>query len=107
MEDIRAYNRQWYANNREKVIARINAHQKDLLARLRILLKEYKESNPCVDCGISYPSFVMDLDHVRGTKRNNVSALHKFGSEAQFWTEVAKCDLVCANCHRFRTHKPT
>jgi hypothetical protein len=27
------------------------------------------------------------------------------GSFAALQAEVAKCDVVCANCHRIRTHK--
>jgi hypothetical protein len=66
-------------------------------------LKEYKESNPCSDCRNFYPYYVMDFDH-RGEKMKNVSQMRS----SPLWKikeEVAKCDLVCANCHRHRTHE--
>jgi hypothetical protein len=61
------------------------------------------KDRPCKDCGVRYPPFVMDFDHVaeRGQKWKNVSQIL---SPKSVKKEVAKCDLVCANCHRFRTH---
>lgn len=66
---------------------------------------EIKEENPCVDCGKEYPYYVMDFDHVRGEKVASVSALLSNGfSWKVIEEEIAKCDIVCANCHRIRTH---
>ena len=73
---------------------------------VRELSMRYKTENPCVDCNKFYPSYVMDLDHVRGEKKKAVSALV---SANRPWDEIKeeidKCDLVCANCHRERTYK--
>lgn len=64
-------------------------------------LQLYKESNPCKDCGRKYPYYVMDFDHLRD-KIDSVS--HMIGtSKAKIAAEIAKYDLVCANCHRIRT----
>jgi len=62
--------------------------------------------NKCIDCGNIYPPFVMDFDHRDPSEK-------AFGIGGQDFTrayelsyaESLKCDLVCANCHRFRTHK--
>lgn len=72
------------------------------VARLREVLNEAK-AKPCMDCGVSYPPYVMDFDHVRGEKVRNVAKLSQFSSEAKLLDEIAKCDLVCSNCHRERT----
>ena len=48
----------------------------------------------------------MDLDHVRGPKEFKVSeAVQKAYviSVESVRAEIAKCDVVCANCHRLRT----
>lgn len=66
-------------------------------------VKRYKESNPCKDCGVRYPHYVVDLDHVRGDKKYNVSKMTTY-SKARILEEIAKCDVVCSNCHRARTH---
>lgn len=48
----------------------------------------------------------MDLDHVRGQKEFKVSeAVQKAYviTIEKLRVEIAKCDVVCANCHRIRT----
>ena len=75
--------------------------QKEALARY---LKEVKEKNPCMDCKISYPYYMMDFDHVRGTKQANVAELINTLSKKRLDEEIAKCEIVCSNCHRARTY---
>jgi hypothetical protein len=67
------------------------------------LLREAKNV-PCTDCGNSYPHYVMDLDHVRGDKVDDPSALAYKGNLVRVAEEIEKCEPVCANCHRERTH---
>lgn len=58
---------------------------------------------PCMDCGISYPYYVMDLDHRDPSRKfKSVSTMQKYPLE-MVMDEVAKCDVVCSNCHRERT----
>lgn len=66
-----------------------------------------KEASPCTDCGHKFPYFVMDFDHRDSTtKVADVSTLVKgTGRWSLVETEIAKCDLVCANCHRLRTYQ--
>lgn len=72
-------------------------------AKIRTLIYEAKDK-PCMDCGISYPFFVMDFDHRPGEiKLFNPSQLPNCGSIKNAITELTKCDVVCANCHRIRT----
>ena len=67
---------------------------------------EFKINNPCTDCHKFYPSYVMDLDHVRGEKVAGVSSLVNRNAPWEvIQEEIDKCDLVCANCHRERTYK--
>lgn len=71
--------------------------------RLRILVDSAKNI-PCMDCGIKYPSYVMDFDH-RENKIENVSGMVSRGvAVSKILEEISKCDIVCANCHRVRTH---
>lgn len=47
----------------------------------------------------------MDFDHRNpATKKANVARLKHKSTEGML-AEITKCDLVCANCHRIRTHK--
>ena len=83
----------------------MRASAKRRTAQIRRLIKESKDL-PCSDCGIRYPSYVMDFDHVRGVKimgiANTPSQRYSIDKILQ---EIAKCDVVCANCHRIRTHE--
>lgn len=63
------------------------------------------KADPCTDCGRSYPAVAMDFDHVRGEKVAGISQMWCWNHE-KVLVELAKCDLVCANCHRVRTHQP-
>lgn len=71
-------------------------------SRNDVFLEEVKESSPCVDCGKKYRYWVMDFDHVRGEKYLSVNKLRNRNMES-LKSEIEKCDLVCANCHRVRT----
>jgi len=77
------------------------AKQKAYLAQY---LRDLKTKTPCIDCGINYPYYVMDFDHVRGQKHANVMELVSTLSKKKIDEEIAKCEIVCSNCHRIRTH---
>ena len=80
--------------------------QRSRRQRIREVIAHCKDQ-PCDDCGEIYPGYVMDFDHVRGEKLGNISsdAQANYWSEQRLFDEIAKCDVVCANCHRIRTHK--
>lgn len=78
--------------------------QKEHRIKNRQKALEYLECHPCVDCGEKNP-IVLDFDHVRGKKLFNVgraiSGSHR--SWKAIMSEIEKCDVRCANCHRIRT----
>jgi hypothetical protein len=47
----------------------------------------------------------MDFDHIEGNKVASVSRLMNARKIEQTRKETLKCDVVCANCHRERTHR--
>jgi hypothetical protein len=54
---------------------------------------------------VSYPPCVMQFDHVRGIKEFNISAYNGYQwRRDKLEAEIAKCEVVCANCHMVRTH---
>ncbi len=73
-------------------------------AYLASYIRDLKEKSPCRDCGKFYPYYVMDFDHVRGKKHANVMELIPTLSKKKIDEEIAKCEIVCSNCHRIRTH---
>lgn len=60
------------------------------------------KAGPCKDCGKTFHPSAMDFDHVRGEKVRGIGQMVSANREALL-AEIAKCDLVCANCHRIRT----
>jgi hypothetical protein len=65
-------------------------------------LVEYLLKHPCVDCGENDP-LVLTFDHVRGDKRRDISSMIKGSVWSVIETEIAKCDVRCANCHMRKT----
>lgn len=97
------YNRRWYDDNKEKHktdVVRNTARYREEIGALYLRLK----SGPCADCGLTFHPAAMDFDHVRGTKVIEVAqAYRRMFSLERLMAEIAKCDLVCAICHRVRT----
>lgn len=55
----------------------------------------------CIDCG--YAASVVALEfHHRDPSTKSFSIATASVSRERLWAEAAKCDLVCANCHRTR-----
>lgn len=59
----------------------------------------------CVDCGLQGPSYIFDFDHREPENKSFGIAgnMNKFSFD-DLYQETLKCDLVCALCHRYRTH---
>ena len=101
---MRERNRQYYADNREVQKARVVERNRRYRKELREFLKLLKDQQPCLDCGVAYPWYVMDFDHVTDDKLYDVSIMiGNLNSKKKILQEIAKCELVCANCHRIRT----
>jgi len=96
----RAHDNDYYKKN-EKRRKAVKARRKKIQDRNARYICRYLRGHPCVDCG-EKDLVVLDFDHVRGTKRNKVTALILASFEA-LKAEIAKCEVRCANCHRRRT----
>ena len=83
------------------------ACQRDYNARKRPIRKEVIDklkSAPCVDCKLKYPPVCMDFHHKDpSTKLFEPNSGCCSRSLKAVLNEIAKCELVCANCHRIRT----
>lgn len=112
----REYAAQYYQANKERIAARTAAYH---AANPEIKRQSYErkyakrkderramldalKNVPCMDCGGRFPPVAMDFDHVRGVKLFDVSQNWSLPKE-RVMEEIAKCEVVCANCHRIRT----
>ena len=97
---------QWYQPEAYK---RHNDRDREYMAArsaaVRDDLRAYKLKHGCADCGYRAHHIALEFDHRPGTEKLfNVSWRTAHNAE-KVWAEVAKCDVVCANCHQIRTHK--
>lgn len=101
IEDRKAASKRHYYSNKANYIERNKKYRKHITD----LVRGIKEKTACADCGHNYPYFVMDFDHLESSKKTNIiSFLASTGRIGALKKELEKCEVVCANCHRLRTH---
>ncbi len=82
----------------------MNKARSEARLALRTEVALLKESSPCSDCGTYFPAVCMDFDHTGTDKVANVARMVSAITPLEkILAEIAKCELVCANCHRLRT----
>ena len=98
----RAYSRNWYQRN----LARQRQTARRTAVRLRATASSFVGldlgAHPCAACGETDIA-VLDFDHQRD-KVANISAMVRQGWKTDaIALEIAKCQVLCANCHRRAT----
>jgi hypothetical protein len=96
------YQREHYEKHKARYVERSGTRTKQLVAERAKFMIELFRTRPCADCGESDP-LVLEFDHL-SDKKFNVGAGMRERSWQALRDEIAKCDVVCANCHRRRTH---
>jgi len=103
-ECMKIRGRDYYNKNHDKQLALALIRKKKSYYIKRALINKLK-NRPCSDCTKAYPYYVMDFDHKnKREKLGDIAHMTSF-SLATLEKEIAKCDIVCANCHRIRTFK--
>lgn len=85
------------ARNKEKQYARFAR----VRAETRKFIDDYKSHRGCYFCSISNP-IVLDFHHVNPSEKLfGISAVrNRYPSRERLLSEMNKCEVVCANCHR-------
>lgn len=98
----RVFSRLWYQRQVGRPVRvqrpRGSARRSTLVARVL----EYLRDHSCVDCGERDP-LVLDFDHRRDKTTEISTLVRKGASWERIETEIRKCEVRCANCHRRRT----
>ena len=103
LKDVAARNK-WQQDYQHRNREALTLEKKKRREAQRQVIREGKKI-PCVDCYVQYDHWIMDYDHVRGVKRFNLNTLgRKSASWNTIYEEMAKCEVVCSNCHRNRTY---
>lgn len=100
-EERKKYMAEYHRKNPDK--RRRTAYHRGRRDTMKAFIDEQKDK-PCMDCGVKYPPPVMDFHHRDPAEkefgiRKGVCGLM---SRERVEKEIAKCDLLCANCHRMR-----
>ncbi len=98
------YNREWYKKNKGKHLLNVSANNRAYREQFDTIVQAAK-SVPCKDCRESHPYYVMDFGHLPGSEKSwDVSRMRSYWIDLDVVrAEIAKCEVVCANCHRKRT----
>jgi len=68
-------------------------------------VQRYKEERGCQDCGrLDLPYYALDFDH-QHSKVGDIGTMSHRDTLSKVLREIAKCEVVCATCHRLR-HPP-
>lgn len=97
-ERNKLYTRAYYRGHKEQVFRR---NEKRYKSRQRFL-DALKRTAGCIDCGYNESAVALDFDHVRGVKEYNISKNIGLAWD-KLLSEISKCDVRCANCHRVVT----
>jgi Homeodomain-like domain-containing protein len=94
--------KRYYEEQRARHRRRNNALKTARVREAQIFVLEYLRDHPCMDCGEADP-VILEFDHL-GAKRAEISTLVRRGVlPPVLETEIGRCEVVCASCHRRRT----
>ncbi len=89
----------YYQRNKEKELKYKAGRQVTKREEARHFVFTYLRAPPCIDCGEADP-MVLTFDHVRGSKKMNISQMVNQGySLDAIQQEIDKCEIRCGNCH--------
>lgn len=89
----------------EKYPERFKEIRKKAESKKRVAMREMVlkfKASPCSDCQVAYPYYVMHCDHRPGEVK--MFDISRAPTVELLALELAKCDVVCGNCHASRTH---
>jgi len=97
-------NREHYKDNKDAYKSRSKERRATLRSERMKELFIYLESHSCIKCGETGP-IVLEFNHIDpSTKRGMISDLI-LGKKSLLLEEIAKCEILCCNCHRRVTAK--
>lgn len=102
---LRDVSKEWSQRNQEKRREINNRAAAKRYSLNRNNLIDYLKTHPCVDCDETDP-IVLEFDHIDpSTKRSKIANVLGSWNWDTILSEIAKCEVRCANCHRRRTTK--
>jgi hypothetical protein len=99
-EYTRAYNRDYYQRNREHLLKKQKEKNKRHVEKVGLWLCEYKKGLSCSRCPESHPA-TLQFHHRNPEEKEFSIGMYRQGrfSKKRLLKKIAKCDVICANCH--------
>ncbi len=92
--------RKHYANNKERVAAKTRRHR----TKKKAEWAAFKKTLQCMKCGQNHPA-TLDFHHViKDPSNNKINELIRRNAWSLVYAELAKCVVLCSNCHRIHHH---
>lgn len=103
-ECSRSYIRSHYRKNLNYYLKKSKKRNLEIRRVAHAFLGPYLLSHPCVDCG-EKDILVLEFDHKdRKLKEFEIRRIiQNGGSVEKIKSEIRKCEIRCANCHRRKT----
>jgi hypothetical protein len=91
-----------YQNNKERYIEKAKKRNIKILETIQNYIWNYLKKHPCIDCGET-DIVVLEFDHESDKLYNISEMIKERGNFVKTKTEIEKCVVRCANCHRRKT----
>lgn len=92
---VKDYDHKRYEIDWKQIRKRNEQHKKENVE----WFNEYKTTLHCVVCKEDSPE-CLDFHHLDERKEMNISTMRRYHSKESILKEIAKCTVVCSNCHR-------
>ncbi len=96
------FRKNWYENNKKRHLQQVKERKHEARNAAREFVYNYLSTHPCAECGEANP-VVLEFHHREG-KEKAISEMVGGGYPIEtIRSEIDKCDVLCANCHRKKT----
>ncbi len=103
------YTKEWREKHKDRLInvrKEKYAARKNRRDRRYYWLNKYKVSKGCNACGYDKHPVSLDFDHIDPSiKSFTIARRIDLSTLKTLFQEIRKCQVLCANCHRIKTHE--
>jgi hypothetical protein len=92
--------RRYYEKNKEREVKRAVDQRQKHRKKFYELIRRYKLLVGCVRCGYRKYHKALEFHHTDAKTKETVISGMKHATIKRLKTEIRKCIVVCANCHR-------
>ena len=107
-EARKQYKRDWVKQNRKDNPDYYRDKQARTIKERKQWYKDYKANQSCERCGFSHPAALQFHHRDPKTKKHQVCRMVSSGHSVKaILAEIAKCEVLCANCHHIEHYGET